>query len=695
MMSNNQEPQIDLSMLEGLSPEEKEVALNILKQFVKEGQSDILQEITYGDFEEIPVDIEEFLDSDYYLGKALWEVDPITGERKCTLWPYWREKLKDIFPDNLTTKYNTIILTGAIGLGKTQIAVITMLYLLYRMLCLKDPYAYYGMTPIDKLTFSMLNCTIDAAKGVAWDKAQQMLQISPWFMDHGNLNMSRTNPQWQPPKGIEMIFGSNNNHVIGRALFCNISDEVNFSAMGNNVEKHKQKLKRLIAQIDARMRSRFLRGTYLPTVNIIISSKDSEQAFLDGYIKGKRDNESKTSLIVEESQWTVDPRKGSPEDPGAFWVAVGNKFLTNELLPKDASEELVESYRAKGYSMIKVPPGYRETFEDNLDQALMDIVGLSGASATKFISGVKLNAIKVDDYLNLFTKDIIEVGNGPDDFLQYANFFDLSRVKPSDMSKPLFIHLDMSFSGDKTGIVGTWIEGKRPSIEGDDNSRTLFYKVAFATSVKAPKGHQISFEKTRIFINWLREQGFSIKSVSMDTFQSAQMYQELLSDGFNANKLSVDVITPTHAQDEKGRVIKQCIPYEYLKTAINERHIKLFKKCDLLTEELVNLEKASNGKVDHPQNGSKDAADGLAGSVYSASLFADQYAFDYGEHLDNFIEINNELSDEDKKRTMIAEFEKELTAIYSELNNNEQQIRQERRDEYNYYQDLLDGIIVI
>jgi hypothetical protein len=86
--------------------------------------------------------------------------------------------LQDIFPDNLTTKYNTLILTGSIGLGKSFIAVICQLYLLYRMLCLKDPYAYYGMQPIDKITFSMLNVTLDAAQGVGWDKMQQLLQSS-------------------------------------------------------------------------------------------------------------------------------------------------------------------------------------------------------------------------------------------------------------------------------------------------------------------------------------------------------------------------------------------------------------------------------------------------------------------------------------------------------------------------------------
>lgn len=107
----------------------------------------------------------------------------------------------------------------------TLIAAIAMAYLLYRMLCLKDPYAYYGMMPSDKITFSMLNITLDAARGVGWDKIQQLIQGSSWFMAHGELNSSRVNPTWQPPKGIELIFGSNNRHVVGRALFCNLTDE--------------------------------------------------------------------------------------------------------------------------------------------------------------------------------------------------------------------------------------------------------------------------------------------------------------------------------------------------------------------------------------------------------------------------------------------------------------------------------------
>ena len=675
----------DLSALNNLSPEERALALEILKEYSQDGQSAILEDLKYSDYEEIPVDIITFITEERYLGRGLWIKDEFTGERKCTVFPYWIEVLKDIFPDNVSTKYNTIVLTGSIGLGKSFIAVLCQLYLLYRMMCLKDPYQFYSLQPIDKITFSMLNVTLEAAQGVGWDKMQQLLQSSEWFMERGNMNASRTNPQWQPPKGIELVFGSSNRHVVGRALFSNFSDEVNFG-VGNNVEKQKAKLKKMISQIDARMISRFGKGTYLPTMNIIASSKDSEQAFMESYIEMKRQNESRTTLIVDEPQWIVRNDKGSPDDPGAFYVAVGNKFLAHELLPVGATKEEVDSYREKGYFMLKVPPIYREAFEDNIDLALTDNAGISTSSSTKYISGVRLNQIKTDTYKNPFTKDIIEVGNSPDDINQYSNFFDLARVNPRDMVRPLFIHLDMSLSGDKTGIAGVWITGKRPpQVGSNDPSKELEFKVAFSVSVKAPKGFQVSFEKNRNFIRWLRDRGFAIKGVSSDTYQSAQIQQQLKADNFKTKILSVDRVDSS---------TKQCLPYAFFKSAINERHLQLYKDCDLLTNEIVSLERLSDGHIDHPQNFSKDQADAVCGALYLASEFAEEYSYDYGENLESSLEVNN-TTDEFRKQQMILDFQEELTKIYWDMADAHALLDSQKKQEYEMYQDIMNGIIIL
>lgn len=360
--------------------------------------------------------------------------------------------------------------------------------------------------------------------------------------------------------------------------------------------------------------------------------------------------------------------------------------------------------------MIHVPIGYLDNFQDNIDGALTDIAGIATASSLKYISGLRLNQIKTSAYKNPFSKDIIEVGNSKDDHLQYANFFDISQVSQEDMAKPMFIHLDMSITGDKTGIAGVWITGKRPTPRnllelptaefGENNtaaalevssqyeeniSRELQYKLAFSVSIKAPKGFQVSFEKTRNFIRWLRDRGFAIKGISADTFQSATMLQELTTDGFKTHALSVDRV---------DRTARLCIPYHYLKSAIYEGRISMYQKCDLLTDELIGLERLSDGHIDHTADGinSKDQSDAFCGAVYTASQYAEEYTYAYGDNLAASLDVSIEETAHEKRTQMIMSFEEELTKIYKELDD-EQTSRQ--RDDYEFYSDIADGIIVI
>ena len=61
---------LDLSALDKLSPAEKKLALSILEQYSKEGKSELYDELLLEGYEEIPIDIEEFVDNNYYLGNA-------------------------------------------------------------------------------------------------------------------------------------------------------------------------------------------------------------------------------------------------------------------------------------------------------------------------------------------------------------------------------------------------------------------------------------------------------------------------------------------------------------------------------------------------------------------------------------------------------------------------------------------------
>lgn len=201
-------------LLKTLSEDERKAVLNILKEYSDTGSSQSYKELLNKDYNEIPVSIDEFLHNPKYLGKGL-----IDKEGRFTLFPYWENLLKEIFPDPLKpAACNTLALTGAIGLGKSTVAVIIGCYELYRMMCLKDPYLYYGLQPIDLITFSVINITLDAAKGVAWDKIQNLIQSSEWFMKRGKISKSDP-PEWRPPDGIELIYGSQSRHIIGRAVY--------------------------------------------------------------------------------------------------------------------------------------------------------------------------------------------------------------------------------------------------------------------------------------------------------------------------------------------------------------------------------------------------------------------------------------------------------------------------------------------
>ena len=81
--SDTKTPDVDLSSLENLSPEERKLVFDMLKEIAQSGKSELLDTLKYGDFEEIPVDIHTFLHDKKYLGNGLYDKDG-----RFTLFPY-------------------------------------------------------------------------------------------------------------------------------------------------------------------------------------------------------------------------------------------------------------------------------------------------------------------------------------------------------------------------------------------------------------------------------------------------------------------------------------------------------------------------------------------------------------------------------------------------------------------------------
>lgn len=83
MMSSEKMEEAKKALSQLKTPEERELALKILRQYSEEGESELFDALRYSDFDEIPVDIETFMHNPLYLGKALTD-----QEGRFTVFPY-------------------------------------------------------------------------------------------------------------------------------------------------------------------------------------------------------------------------------------------------------------------------------------------------------------------------------------------------------------------------------------------------------------------------------------------------------------------------------------------------------------------------------------------------------------------------------------------------------------------------------
>lgn len=337
--------------------------------------------------------------------------------------------------------------------------------------------------------------------------------------------------------------------------------------------------------IKTRVTSRFTKNNVLYGKMFMVSSKRSEHDFLEAYVS-KMKNEK--MLIVDEPQWIIKPQ--GTFDSRTFPVAVGNRSLKSRVLDDDVSDEEKEAIIKQGYRILDVPLNFKDYFKLDLNKALMDLAGISVVGAVSFFNYDMFSKCYIKDYKNPFVSDILTIGIHDD--LNIADFFEIDKIPMQVRYMPQFIHVDGSLTGDKTGISSVAVSGLKETQQynGADEftSTEMTYKHVFSVDIEAPQGSEISFEKTRNFIYYLKASGFNIVGVSLDGFQSADMKQMLLSQGYNATIISLD-------KSPQG--------YLALRSAMNDGRIGLIQ-IDLLEKELIQLQRdVQTGKVDHPPEG--------------------------------------------------------------------------------------------
>ena len=598
------------------STEEEQYYLRmILEELAATGESATYQDIWLHDYIEIPVDIHTFLTSDAFLGKVTRNGDAI--------YPHWKTVMREIFGPG--ANYEECIFTGATRIGKSSTAVNCTAYMLYKLMCLRDPQEYFGKKDVSKFSILFFNITKDLARGVAYREFNDTLAASPWFMSHGKTSKSEENFYYIPDGGKVVIdYGSMGAHALGKQVFVGFADEVNFAKSGiKDIAKAKATMKDTYATLSARVKGTFRKNGRVLGKMFAVSSKKSDSDFMEEYIRTQRAAGVGDRMYVDDKpQWEVlPPEMFSPEK---FYIAVGDRHKRGFVIPDNQTQpEAIAELKEQGYTILTPPRDMLSDFTADFDIALRDLAGVSVPGALSFITQESLDACINKHRRSPFYNDIIQTGTK--DKLTIEEFFHIKEVEHLKRF-PGYIHVDLSLNTDKSGIGYNCISGRKDSVgeDGKVMSQPTFTHL-FSVSIEAPRGDSIPYDKITKFIVWLRRNGFNIQGISRDQFQSEYMGQLLEAQGFKVTRLSLDR-TPDG--------------YIALRSVLLEHRVDMLD-CKLLQDELVHLQRdAFSGKCDHPLGGSKDTADGFAGSIWNATLSAPAVPVNSKATTNAFVAVN-------------------------------------------------------
>lgn len=541
------------------------------------------------DYSSNPVHIEEFLDSDKYLG-------PYFGGG---LYPYWRQVLKDIYPSPFYSPYWLVALRGCIGQGKSSIACAGIAYDLYKLLVMNNPQDSFNLLQSTKIIFAIFNRTLTLSSDVIWDKLSQMFVQSPFFYQFlGALGTKKRKNDTMFPKRIDFVLGSRMGHSLGAAVHSAVISEANFEVVeGQTYEVFNSVLRR--------MESRFMNPGGGVAGKIWVDSSETDKfsavnKIIDSYRK------STNVYVSQAALWEV---KSHLYGSDRFWVYKGSDHRQPSILENNDKTIINEASNC-----IQVPVEHRDAFEADVHEALRDLGGVSTTSSYKlFRLKEKLNAAIVVSpmFPDEITLDFDDESDQIWNHCLVKSYF----ANPLNKNFPRYIHVDIGVSGDRLGIAASYVSKFKERYTQDVATQEKIAEIVpetvteWCVGINPTPGKQIPLFKVNNFIQWMSQQGYLLGKISFDGYQSTFSMQALIKNGFDAELFSMD---------------KTSLPYIDFRNSVYEGRTMLPINA-IFKRECEELEISSNGeKVDHPKKsvnggaGSKDISDAVGGSVVMA-----------------------------------------------------------------------------
>jgi hypothetical protein len=537
--------------------------------------NDFFEALQDNNFEEMPVDAKTFVESPDYLGQpGLSKIQYDIVEAMSQI--YRKEDLQLVMGHDEGARYfekytkNEIILQLGKGSGKDFVSTVACAYIVYKLLCLKDPARYFGKPSGDAI--DIINVAINAqqAKNVFFKGFKSKIERSPWFA--GKYNPKVDSIEFD--KAITVYSGhSERESHEGLNLLMAVLDEI--SGFANEVGTGNEQGKtadNIYKAFSGTVDSRF------PDLGKVVLL--SFPRYQGDFISKRYED-----VILEKE---VIERK--------------HTFIINPDLPEDLSENRLDiGWEEDNIISYKVPRVYalkRPTWEVNPTRKIEDFKMAffkdMGDAMMRFLCTPTYSS---DAFFK--QKDKLErcmtLRNPIDNFKRFDEAF------TPDPNKIYYVHADLAQKHDKCAVAIAHVD-KWVNIQViKDYEQVAPLVIVDAVVWWEPKTEgPVNLSEVKQWIQNLRRQGFNIGMVSFDRWQSFDIQNELKAVGIRTDTVSV---AKKH--------------YEDLAMMIYEERVAM-PMIPLLLDEMSELKIMPNNRVDHPRKKSKDLADAVCGAVFGA-----------------------------------------------------------------------------
>lgn len=537
--------------------------------------NEFLEVLKDNNFAEIPVDAKTFVEGEDYLGQPpLSQVQYDIVEAMSQI--YKLEDLIDLLGEEEGRRYykkytkNEVILQLGKGSGKDFTSTVACSYIVYKLLCLKDPARYFGKPSGDAI--DIINVAINAqqAKNVFFKGFKSKIERSPWFA--GKFNAKAESIEFDHSITVYSGHSERESHE-GLNLILAVLDEISGFAQeigtGNDQGKTADNIyKAFRASVDSRFPD-------LGKVALL-----SFPRYPGDFISTRYDDVIAEKDVVHKT----------------------HKFIMNPDLPEDAEgnsleiewdEDTIVSYKYPGMFALKRPTwvvnptrqidDFKLAFYTDIGDAMQRFACVPTFSSDAFFKQVE----KV--------RACMTIRNPIDNSKRFDPSF-----KP-DPNKKYYVHADLAQKHDKCAVAIAHVE-KWVSVQVmKDYEQVVPMVIVDAVVYWEPKIEgPVNLSEVKQWIQNLRRQGFDIGMVSFDRWQSFDIQNELKSVGIKTETVSV---AKKH--------------YEDMAMLIYEERLAI-PAIELLFQELTELKIMKNNRVDHPRKLSKDLADAVCGAVFGA-----------------------------------------------------------------------------